>query len=106
MVDFLTSLRTVSETFLYFLLLGYTTGIRAQLEYRRSCLDNGKTQKSMALWQTANCLAEKALQHAITATDHATAGNYIQADKVAKVGFRKLKARLALTFIELASGGL
>jgi hypothetical protein len=101
-MDFIASLRPVCETIFYFLLLGYTTGIHAQ--YQRSCSrgeESGKRRESTDAWQTANRLAEQALQNAIAATAQAAAGEYIQADKVAKDASERLKARLVLTFAEL-----
>jgi hypothetical protein len=93
-MDFIASLCPVCETIFYFLLLGYTTGIRAL--YQRSCSrgeDSGKRRESTDAWQATNRLAEQALQHAIVATAHAAAGNYVQADKVAKDASDRLKAR-------------
>ena len=86
----------------YFLLLGYTTGIHAQ--YQRSCSlgeESGKGQESTDAWQTANRLAEQALQQAIAATAQAGGGDYIQADNVAEDASERLKARSVLTFAEL-----
>ena len=88
---------TVCETIFYFLLLGYTTGIHAQ--YQRSCSrgeGSGKRRESTDAWQTANRLAEQALQYAIAATAQAAVGDYIQADNVAKDASERLKARLVL----------
>lgn len=108
-INFITSLRPVCETIFYFLLLGYTTGIRAQ--YRQSCFqilqkdlkDSGNLKRRESTdawhcWQTADHLAQQALQNAMAATAQAAAGDYIQADKVAQDASKQLKARLALTF--------
>ena len=106
-MDFIASLRPVCETIFYFLLLGYTTGIHAQ--YQRSCSwqlrgESGKKRDSIdawTCWQSTNRLAEQALEYAIAATAQAAAGDYIQADKVAKDASEQLKARLALIFTML-----
>ena len=101
-MDFIASLRPVCETIFFFLLLGYTTGIHAQ--YQRSCSrgeERGERRESTDAWQTANRLAEQALQQAIATTAQATCSDYMQADNVAKDGSERLKARSVLTFAEL-----
>ena len=40
------------------------------------------------VWESANLFAEQTMELALVASDHAAAGEYIKADKVAKEAFR------------------
>lgn len=97
-MDFIASLRPVCETIFYFLILGYITGIHAQISCSRG-EQNGKRREGA--WENANFLAEQVMGLALEATAHAAAGEYIKADEVAKEASERLKARLVLAFAEL-----
>ena len=107
-MNFIASLRPISETIFYFLLLGYTTEIQAQ--YRQS-IKLSESSESLRRessesttdsdWQKADHLSTQALKLAIAATAEAGDGNYIQADKTAKEALRRLKSRLILSSIDL-----
>ena len=94
---FITSVRSVCETAFYFFLLGYTTGLKAQHEQLRLRVQaSGNTQESTDTWQRAIRLADNAMKCGITATAHATAGNYDKADETAKESLNLLKERLVI----------
>ena len=94
-MDFIASLRPVCETIFYFLLVGYMTGIHAR--YQRSY----SREESTDAWQAAHNHAKQALQHAITASARATAGDYTRAEKAAEEASEQLGARLVLTYAKL-----
>lgn len=82
---------------LLLLSLGYTTGLKAQHEQLRLRVQaSGNTQESTDTWQRAIRLADNAMKCGITATAHATAGNYDKADETAKESLNLLKERLVV----------